>query len=169
MDSSSSSERLRKPRGRHPDRRLTAATVRRIGPGRHADGNGLYLEVDRNGARRWFLRTMVHGQRRDIGLGGLSLVSLAGSSGSSRAPAQGRAGGRRSLRRAGSREACLAHLCRCSPCCTRHPHRHQQPQRQARSPVAHDAGEVRFPDHWVEAGPCGRSGRCPTGSRADLD
>jgi hypothetical protein len=77
MDGPSSRERLRKPRGRHPDRRLTAATVRRIGPGRHADGNGLYLEVDPNGARRWFLRTMVHGQRRDIGLGGLSLVSLA--------------------------------------------------------------------------------------------
>lgn len=46
-------------------------------PGRYADGNGLYLVVDPSGAKRWMLRTIVHGTRRDIGLGGLSLVSLA--------------------------------------------------------------------------------------------
>lgn len=67
----------RKPKGRHPDKRLTAATVKRAAPGRHADGNGLFLHVDPNGARRWVLRTVVHGRRRDIGLGGVSLVSLA--------------------------------------------------------------------------------------------
>jgi integrase len=67
----------RKPRGRHPDKRLTAIAVRRLGPGRYADGNGLWLDVDDSGARRWFLRTLVHGRRRDIGLGGVSWVSLA--------------------------------------------------------------------------------------------
>ena len=41
------------------------------------DGNGLYLVVDPSGAKRWLLRTVVHGKRRDIGLGGLSVVSLA--------------------------------------------------------------------------------------------
>ena len=46
-------------------------------PGRYADGNGLYLEVDATGARRWILRIMVLGRRRDIGLGGAALVSLA--------------------------------------------------------------------------------------------
>ena len=66
-----------KAKGGHPQNRLTAATVRRIGPGRHADGNGLYLEVKDSGARRWFLRTVVNGHRRDVGLGGCSLVSLA--------------------------------------------------------------------------------------------
>ncbi|TDI81077.1 MAG: DUF4102 domain-containing protein, partial [Betaproteobacteria bacterium] len=45
--------------------------------GRYGDGNGLYLIVDPSGAKRWVLRTVVMGKRRDIGLGGLSLVSLA--------------------------------------------------------------------------------------------
>lgn len=40
------------------------------------DGNGLYLVVDASGAKRWILRTVVRG-KRDIGLGGLRLVSLA--------------------------------------------------------------------------------------------
>lgn len=66
-----------KPRGRHPDKRLTAIAVKRLGPGRYADGNGLWLDVDESGARRWFLRILVHRRRRDIGLGGVSLVSLA--------------------------------------------------------------------------------------------
>jgi integrase len=46
-------------------------------PGRYADGNGLYLVVDESGAKRWILRTIVHGRRRDMGLGSLQLVSLA--------------------------------------------------------------------------------------------
>ncbi|WP_416194141.1 Arm DNA-binding domain-containing protein [Nitrobacter sp. TKz-YC01] len=33
--------------------------------------------VDPTGTKRWVLRTIVHGRRRDIGLGGLRLVSLA--------------------------------------------------------------------------------------------
>jgi hypothetical protein len=46
-------------------------------PGRYADGEGLYLVVDPSGAKRWLLRIMVQGRRRDIGLGGLSLTTLA--------------------------------------------------------------------------------------------
>lgn len=65
-----------KPKGRHPDKRLSAPAVNSAGPGFHGDGNGLYLAVDDTGARRWVLRTVVHGRRRDIGLGGASLVSL---------------------------------------------------------------------------------------------
>lgn len=65
-------------RRRHPDRALTAVRVRQLNkPGRHADGGGLYLLVDLNGAKRWVLRTVVHGRRRDIGLGSARLVSLA--------------------------------------------------------------------------------------------
>ena len=64
-------------RGRHPDRALTAVQVRQIKtPGRHADGGGLYLFVEPSGAKRWVLRTIVQGRRRDIGLGSASLVSL---------------------------------------------------------------------------------------------
>jgi integrase len=61
----------------HPHNRLTPPSVKNMGPGRHADGGGLYLEVDKTGARRWFLRTMVQGRRKDIGLGPVSLVSLS--------------------------------------------------------------------------------------------
>src|ERR687898_1040695 len=64
--------------GRHPDKTLTAVQVRpRLEPGRYADGNGLYLVVEPSGAKRWVLRTVVRGKRRDMGLGGLSLVSFA--------------------------------------------------------------------------------------------
>ena len=64
--------------GRHPDRALTAVRVNAAKvPGRYADGNGLYLVVEQTGGKRWLLRTVVQGKRRDIGLGGLSLVTLA--------------------------------------------------------------------------------------------
>jgi integrase len=67
-----------KPKGRHPDKALSAVRVRAISePGRYADGNGLYLVVNPSGAKRWVLRTVVRGKRRDIGLGGLRLVPLA--------------------------------------------------------------------------------------------
>lgn len=63
---------------RHPDKALTALQVRNIStPGRYADGNGLYLVVDNSGARRWLLRIVVQGRRRDIGLGSAKLVPLA--------------------------------------------------------------------------------------------
>jgi integrase len=71
------SEQRGKPRGRHPDKRLTVPAVNSAGPGFHADGNGLYLAVDESGARRWILRTLVHGRRRDIGLGGAATIRLA--------------------------------------------------------------------------------------------
>ena len=64
-------------RGPHPQNRLTAATARKLGPGLHADGNGLYLRVDDTGSRRWAWRGVVHGRRREIGIGPFSLYSLA--------------------------------------------------------------------------------------------
>ncbi|MER9463188.1 tyrosine-type recombinase/integrase [Mesorhizobium sp. M0387] len=64
--------------GRHPDKALSALQVKQIkAPGRYADGNGLYLVVDLSGAKRWLLRTVVQGRRRDIGLGGVAITSLA--------------------------------------------------------------------------------------------
>jgi len=64
--------------GKHPEKALSAVRVRSLNvPGRYADGNGLYLVVDPSGAKRWLLRIVVQGKRRDIGLGGLSLVGLA--------------------------------------------------------------------------------------------
>lgn len=67
-----------KRNGRHPDRVLTAVKVKALKePGRYADGNGLYLIVEPSGAKRWMLRIMVQGRRRDIGLGGAQLVTLS--------------------------------------------------------------------------------------------
>ncbi|MEM8631092.1 MAG: tyrosine-type recombinase/integrase [Pseudomonadota bacterium] len=64
--------------------KLKKNDVGRLGPGRHGDGNGLYLVVDPSGARRWVVRVTVKGQknrkgaplRTDFGLGGANLVTV---------------------------------------------------------------------------------------------
>lgn len=64
--------------------KLTKRSVETLGPGRHGDGNGLYLVVDPSGARRWIVRVTVKGQknrqgkplRTDFGLGGADIVTL---------------------------------------------------------------------------------------------
>lgn len=61
----------------HFEKQLKAAFVRSAPPGRHTDGGGLYLYVSESGARRWVLRIMVRGKRRDFGLGSAMVVSLA--------------------------------------------------------------------------------------------
>lgn len=48
-----------------------------IKPGLHADGNGLYLKVDKSGARRWIQRIVIRDKRREIAIGPASLVSLS--------------------------------------------------------------------------------------------
>lgn len=64
--------------GRHPDKKLTSATVKsKAIPGFYADGQGLYLKVDPSGAKRWIQRLVIQGKRRDLGLGSASLVPLA--------------------------------------------------------------------------------------------
>ena len=59
--------------------RLTATFVSKAkkAPGRYVDGGGLCLVVDPSGAQRWILRIQSGGRRRDVGLGGASVVSLA--------------------------------------------------------------------------------------------
>ncbi|MDR6788724.1 integrase [Sphingomonas sp. BE138] len=49
--------------------RLTALSVKNAKPGRHGDGEGLYLLVKPSGAKSWLLRIQADGKRRDIGLG----------------------------------------------------------------------------------------------------
>jgi integrase len=64
--------------------KLTKKLVENSGPGRHGDGNGLYLVVDPSGARRWIVRVTVKGQRNkqgaplrtDFGLGGADIVTI---------------------------------------------------------------------------------------------
>ena len=69
--------RRTKRRGRHPDKALSAAFVRSAPPGRHADGNGLYLFVQPTGTRSWVQRLVIRGRRRELGLGAAALVTLA--------------------------------------------------------------------------------------------
>ena len=69
--------RKTKPKGRHPHKALSAAFIRSAPPGRHADGNGLYLYVQPSGARSWIQRLVIRGRRRELGLGSVALVSLA--------------------------------------------------------------------------------------------
>jgi integrase len=61
--------------------RLTAVTVKNAKPGRHADGEGLYLLVKPTGAKSWLLRIQVDGRRRDIGLGTADTSTRAVGSG----------------------------------------------------------------------------------------
>jgi len=56
---------------------LTARQCTTLPPGKHNDGNGLWLAVSKSGARKWFLRVTVDGKRREMGLGALKDVSLA--------------------------------------------------------------------------------------------
>jgi integrase len=57
--------------------RLSVRQVQTLGPGMHADGDGLYLQVTGTGARSWILRYQLHKRRREMGLGGFPLFGLA--------------------------------------------------------------------------------------------
>lgn len=58
--------------------RLSARGLEKLPPGRHPDGDGFMLQVTKSGgSRSWVLRTVVHGRRRDIGLGSLQHLPLA--------------------------------------------------------------------------------------------
>ncbi|MGB6177244.1 MAG: integrase arm-type DNA-binding domain-containing protein [Methylocella sp.] len=58
--------------------RLTARTVATVvKPGRHGDGGGLYLKVDRSGAKRWIFMFERAGKQREAGLGSANAVPLA--------------------------------------------------------------------------------------------
>ena len=74
---STAKPRKTKPKGRHPHHALSAVFIRSAPPGRHADGNGLYLYVQPSGARSWIQRLVIRGRRRELGLGSVALVSLA--------------------------------------------------------------------------------------------
>ncbi|GEP04827.1 tyrosine-type recombinase/integrase [Methylobacterium oxalidis] len=59
-------------------KKLSARSVATLSkPGRHSDGEGLYLVVDASGAKRWLFLFRWQGKLKEMGLGGLSTVSLA--------------------------------------------------------------------------------------------
>lgn len=53
----------------------TAATIKIAG--RHSDGGGLYLSIDRTGRRRWVFMYTRDGKRTELGLGGGRNLTLA--------------------------------------------------------------------------------------------
>ena len=57
--------------------KLSALGVKNAKPGRHGDGDGLYLLVSATGAKSWMIRVQRDGTRRDIGLGSLASLGLA--------------------------------------------------------------------------------------------
>jgi integrase len=58
--------------------RLSARAVATLTkPGRHSDGGGLYLKVDKSGTRRWVFMFERGGKQREAGLGSAAAVPLA--------------------------------------------------------------------------------------------
>ena len=59
--------------GKFTDKGIKALTK----PGRHPDGDGLYIYIAPAGTKSWVQRIVIDGRRRDIGLGTYSAVSVA--------------------------------------------------------------------------------------------
>lgn len=56
--------------------KLSALAVKNAPAGKYADGGGLWLHKRDDGGAQWVLRITVHGRRREMGLGSVSVVSL---------------------------------------------------------------------------------------------
>ena len=56
--------------------KLTAQAAKAAAPGKISDGGGLWLHKRDDGGSQWVLRVVVHGRRREMGLGGYPTVSL---------------------------------------------------------------------------------------------
>lgn len=66
-----------KSAGAHREKQLSDARVRNeTRPGRHMDGNGLFLFVAKTGSKRWGQRLMINRVRHDISLGSYPSTSL---------------------------------------------------------------------------------------------
>ena len=64
-------------------RQTNRLTVRGVAaesrPGMYSNGGGLYLQVARGGSKSWLYRFMLRSRSRDMGLGGIDVVSLTGA------------------------------------------------------------------------------------------
>lgn len=59
-----------------PINRLSARQVTTLGPGLHADGGGLYLQVTSSSSRSWIFRYRLGGRLHDMGLGSVRDIPL---------------------------------------------------------------------------------------------
>lgn len=73
--------------------RLTARQIATLGPGYHADGGGLYLQVTPAGSRTWIFRYRTGKRLRDMGLGSTRDVPLKQAREKAAAARQQRAAG----------------------------------------------------------------------------
>ena len=55
---------------------LTVAQAKNAKPGRHSDGQGLYLLVKASGSKSWVLRVQHAGMRQDFGIGSFIVESI---------------------------------------------------------------------------------------------
>jgi integrase len=55
---------------------LSSAFLKSAKPGKHNDGSGLWFHKRADGGAQWVLRVVVHGRRREMGLGGYPAVGL---------------------------------------------------------------------------------------------
>ena len=53
---------------------LTELKIKHVKPGMHLDGDGLYLQVTKAGAKSWIFRFQLNKRRREMGLGPLATV-----------------------------------------------------------------------------------------------
>ncbi len=78
VDGAQGNNETKRKQGKHPEKALSAAFVRTVSePGKYNDGHGLFLRVDKSGAKRWVQRIVIRGKRTELGLGPVPLVSLA--------------------------------------------------------------------------------------------
>jgi integrase len=56
--------------------KLSAQSLKSAEPGKLSDGGGLWFAKSKDGNAKWFLRVVVHGRRREMGLGAYPAVSL---------------------------------------------------------------------------------------------
>lgn len=57
--------------------RLTDRGCKALGPGKHGDGDGLWLDVSAALSRKWIFRYQLNGRRRDMGLGSYPEIGLS--------------------------------------------------------------------------------------------
>ena len=63
---------------RRPEKALSPRFVETVTkPGKHFDGNGLFLRVQANGSKQWVQRIVIRGKRCELGLGSPPAISLA--------------------------------------------------------------------------------------------
>jgi integrase len=69
-----------------PIHKLSALVVANLSrPGRYSDGNGLWLQISPSGTKSWVFRYDHDGKRHELGLGSVSVVSLAAAREAARA------------------------------------------------------------------------------------